>query len=216
MSSRTEAQPRRSRGRPKLEDLAALEAVLLSVSSQIFFKKGYGATTMSEVAQAAHMSKTTLYSRFPSKADLFRAIVAEQVACWGSGRYHTPVDHSQSSLEDILYAYGNVVLRAGMTEDIIQVHRLLYSESGRFPELGEIADARFRLGTQFVADQIERFAQSDNVPCRDAVAAAETFMMTLMGWVSVTVIGNRVVPPHARNTWLRNTVTAFMAGRPAW
>jgi AcrR family transcriptional regulator len=60
-------QPRRPRGRPKTDDLA-LKARPLLVGRQLFFRHGYGATTMSAVAQAARASKTTLYARFPSKA----------------------------------------------------------------------------------------------------------------------------------------------------
>ena len=61
-------QPRRPRGRPKTEDLAALEARLILVGRQLFYRHGYGATAMSAVAEAARVSKTTLYARFPSKA----------------------------------------------------------------------------------------------------------------------------------------------------
>lgn len=215
MSSSLETVPRRRRGRPKAEELEGLEARLIQVGSRIFFKKGYGATTMSEVAKAAHASKTTLYARFPSKADLFRAIVADQVASWDTGLHHTPIEHA-ATLEQILLAYGDILLRAGMTADFIQLHRLMQSESGRFPELGAIADARFRRGVDFLTSQIRLFAERDNMPCGNAAGAAEIFLMTVMGWVSVKVVGNLAVSPEDRKARLADMVSAFLNGRSAW
>ncbi len=208
-------QLRRPRGRPKAQDLAALEARLVVVARQLFFTNGYGATTMSAVASVARVSKTTLYARFASKAALFRAIVAEQIESWDTGLHHTPMEHCDT-LEETLQAYGDVALRAGMTADFIQLNRLIYSESERFPELGEIADARFRLGAQYLAGHIRAFAERDDTPCRDPDAAAELFLMTLVGWSSVMVVGNRVVQPDERKIWLHNTVRTFLAGRSNW
>jgi AcrR family transcriptional regulator len=208
-------QPRRPRGRPKAKDLAALEGRLVLVARQLFFRHGYGATTMSAVARAARASKTTLYARFPSKAALFRAIVAEQIESWDTGVHHTPIDHCET-LEETLLAYGAVVMRAAMTPDFVQLNRLLHSESGRFPELAEIADARFRLGVVFLATEIRRFAERDGAPCRDAEAVGELFLMTLQGWFSVVVVGDRKVRPEARKAWLQNMVRTFIASRSTW
>ena len=208
-------QPRRPRGRPKSEDLAALEARLVTVGRELFFRHGYGATTMSEVASAARVSKTTLYSRFPAKAALFRAMVAEQIQSWDTGINHTPVDHAET-LQDLLLAYGDVVLRAGTSSDFIQLDRLLYSESGRFPELAEIAAARFRLGVDYLAGQIESFAARERAPCRNAASAAELYLMMLTGSVNAAVLGDRTVTAAQRRTWLENAVRVFIASRASW
>lgn len=212
----SDVQPRRPRGRPKAEDLAGLEARLILVGRQLFFRDGYGATTMSEVASAARVSKTTLYSRFPSKAALFRAIVADQIAKWDeAGLHHTPMPDF-ATLEQTLMTYGDILLRAGMTADFVQINRLLHSESGRFPELAEIADARIQLGIDYLAGQIRSFAEREGAPCRDPEAAAELFLMMIVGWSSVVVIGNRTVSPAARKAWLAHTVRTFIGGRSSW
>lgn len=208
-------QPRRPRGRPRADDLAALEARLLLVARQLFFRHGYGATTMSAVARAARASKTTLYARFPSKAALFRAIVADQIRSWDTGLHHTPMPDYDTLGETLLF-YGDIVLRAGMTADFLQLNRLLYSESGRFPELAEIADARLRMGIDYIADHIRRFAEPEGAPCRDPQAAAEFFLMTLNGWCIAVIVGDRKVSPAARRAWLQNMVRIFIASRSSW
>ncbi len=207
--------PRRPRGRPKLDDLAALEAHLIQIGREHFFRHGYGATSMTAIAIAANVSKTTLYKRFPSKAALFHGIVARQVTDWDTGLHHTPIPDFDT-LEETLRAYGVVLLRAGMTPDFVQLNRLIHSESGRFPELGEVAGARFKLGAQTLADYIRIFAVRERIPCGDPDFAAELFLLTSIGWCITTVIGNKVVPPGERDAWLDKTIRIFLASRPAW
>lgn len=57
------------RGRPK--DLEKREAIF-DAARKLFREKGYGNTSMQEIADAAGVSKLTLYSHFADKEDLFR------------------------------------------------------------------------------------------------------------------------------------------------
>lgn len=215
MSSGAKVQPRRRIGRPKAEDLVALEAHLIDIGSQFFYEHGYGTTTMSAIAAAASVSKTTLWSRFPSKADLFRAVVARQIESWDTGENHTPIENSES-LEKLLRDYGDIVLRAGATPAFVQLQRLTYSESGRFPELAELAHNRFQRGIDYLANYIRVFAERDAVPCRDAHIAAELYLMMLNGWCSTTVLTDRKVSAADRAGWLDVAVTNFLASRLNW
>lgn len=209
------AQPRRPRGRPRTEDLAALEARFRLVARELFFRDGYGATTMSDIAEAARTSKRTLYARFPSKAALLHAIVEEQVESWDTGVHHTPIDGCET-LRDFLLAYGAIAMRAGMSRDFLQLDRLLHSESGRFPELAEIAEARFRRGVEYLSQNIRAFAESDGVPCRDPDFAAEHFMTTMMGRTAIIVVADRTVRQAEVMDWLERIVAGFLAGRAGW
>jgi AcrR family transcriptional regulator len=207
--------PRRPRGRPKLDDLAALEARLIHVGREHFFRHGYGATSMTAIATAANVSKTTLYKRFPSKAALFQGIVARQVADWDTGLHHTPIPDFDT-LEETLRAYGIVLLRAGMTADFVQLNRLIHSESGRFPELGAVAGARFKLGAQTLSNYIRTFAVREGIPCNDPDYVAELFLLMSVGWCITMVIRNQVVTASERDAWLDKTIRIFLASRPAW
>lgn len=57
------------RGRPK--DPEKREAIF-AAARQLFREKGYGNTSMQEIADVAGVSKLTLYSHFEDKDDLFR------------------------------------------------------------------------------------------------------------------------------------------------
>ncbi|MDB5779184.1 MAG: bacterial regulatory s, tetR family protein, partial [Polaromonas sp.] len=48
---------------------------LLAAALTVFVERGYAATRLDDVATLAGVSKGTLYLYFPSKEDLFRAVV---------------------------------------------------------------------------------------------------------------------------------------------
>ncbi len=65
-----------NRGRPK--DRGKREAIL-SAARELFMGHGYAGTSMDSLANAANVSKATLYSHFADKDTLYRAIVEGKV-----------------------------------------------------------------------------------------------------------------------------------------
>jgi AcrR family transcriptional regulator len=53
---------------------------LLDAALDLFVEKGFSATRVDEVAARAGVSKGTLFLYFPSKVDLFKAVVRENIA----------------------------------------------------------------------------------------------------------------------------------------
>lgn len=209
------APPRRPRGRPKAEDLLALEDRLISVGRQIFFREGYGAATMDAVAAGALCSKGTLYARFPSKAELFRAIVQDQMAAWENGVQAHPLGLS-NDLETTLQRYCELWLRAGLSDDYVNLSRLIFAESARFPELGEASRMSFNRGIATITGVIQHFAERDGVPCKDPKAAAEMLISTVAGWVYDAIRANAPLTPTAGKAWLDNAIRVFVASRAFW
>ncbi|MGB8364559.1 MAG: TetR/AcrR family transcriptional regulator [Rhizomicrobium sp.] len=209
-----EIEPRRARGRPKAEDLGELEARLIRVARQRFVANGYGATSMNEVAKAARVSKGTLYSRFPSKADLFRAIIDEQIQHTGSGVRH--LGPKPKTLEAMLRIFAERALQDSLCREVVQLNRLMYSEAERFPELGEAAWARSRIGVQQVSEFIREYAAKDGVRCRDPEAAAEMFTTLLRGFYGDVMLRGRAVIAAEIKAWTRKMLKVFLAGRRSW
>ena len=57
----------------------ARPAELLEAALALFVEKGYAATRVEEVAARAGVSKGTLFLYFPSKEELFKAVVRENI-----------------------------------------------------------------------------------------------------------------------------------------
>ncbi len=71
------ATTRTSRSRPGAPRRAKKRAQILDAASRIFATRVYHLVRMDEVAHAARVGKGTLYRYFPSKEDLYLAIVDE-------------------------------------------------------------------------------------------------------------------------------------------
>ncbi|ANY67399.1 hypothetical protein BBD42_13625 [Paenibacillus sp. BIHB 4019] len=55
---------------------------IASTAKQLFVQKGYGAVSMNEVCESSKVSKGSLYHHFPSKEQLFLAVVEEDSEQW--------------------------------------------------------------------------------------------------------------------------------------
>ena len=107
---------------------------LLDAALTIFVDKGYAATRVEEVAALAGVSKGTLFLYFPSKEELFKAVVRESIA----GRFQEWNDElaqfegdSAELLSRTLHSWWE---RIGMTA-ASGITKLVLSEAGTFPEI---------------------------------------------------------------------------------
>src|ERR1700749_710020 len=69
-----------ARGRPPTEEVATRAERLLDVATEVFLEQGFKGASMSEIARRAGASKQTLYPRYPSKAELFAALVERRAS----------------------------------------------------------------------------------------------------------------------------------------
>lgn len=91
---------------------------------------------MSSIAAAVGGSKTTLWSYFPSKQDLFAAVIDDMVERYGEAlRVPLPPDGNPA---DTLRALAQSLMKTLMRPQIIAFHRIITGEAGRFPEIGAL------------------------------------------------------------------------------
>lgn len=207
--------PKRERGRPTLEEVAEIDGQLLDYALQEFLRNGYGGTSMTRIVKAAGVSKTTLYSRFSSKEQLFRAIMYKQM-----DRALTAtllrLQTGSHNLEEGLLSYGERSLELSLKGSLLGVNRLVFAESHRFPELGVAAAERTQLGILQIADFIRRCAEADGKTCTDPKAPAEAFVLMLRGYYTNVMLSNRPEAPSVRTQWLKRTIHALISSHLEW
>jgi hypothetical protein len=140
--------------------------------------------------------------------------IAYSDACSGYAALRSP--KGKLDLVGGLRAYGNRTLEISLEGDLLQVNRLIYSESARFPELGLAAAERSQSGIDDVAIFIRTCADADAIPCRDPQAIAEAFIFMLRGWYVDMLLTNRQVSVRQRQRWVDTAVQALVAGRAEW
>lgn len=106
----------------------------VAAAREAFFTNGYGATSMSAIAAKVGGSKTTLWTYFPSKQDLFAAVIDDLVARF-SETLEVPLD-THGEIEEELCRFARALLGTLHSQPIVDMHRLIIGEAGRFPELG--------------------------------------------------------------------------------
>jgi AcrR family transcriptional regulator len=62
-------------GRPSKKQAAATSLRIIETAAGLFAAQGFAATSMEQVASACNAGKDTLYRRYPSKLELFAAVV---------------------------------------------------------------------------------------------------------------------------------------------
>jgi AcrR family transcriptional regulator len=205
-------QPKR--GRPTQEQVAAIDAVILRVGCEMFLEQGYAGTAIEAVAATAGVSKGTLYSRYATKADLFRAIATERMRAWEAASVLPPA--GDAPLDEQMFRYGVRMLEALRTPEIAAFDRLITNEAGRFPE---IAEAFYQQGyvraiTQ-LATMIDASAADTGRPVIDAQGVAASYIYGLLGWHRAVGLIRTLTREDCAQQ-VRRLLAIFMGGRATW
>lgn len=155
------ATPRR--GRPRAEDAGEVDRRILDAAMSVILDVGYSRASMDHIADVARASKSTLYSRYPTKAALFAAVVTQ------SG-FVLPAPDAAGTLRERLIAAGLQLADETLTEASIALMRATSAESDSFPD---VAREGFRLGFESCARHIAVAATDSDA--EDVVQAAMPF-----------------------------------------
>ena len=208
----TKTTTKAAKGRPRQQDIAAIEENLLNVATAEFREHGYGAASLNRIVSAAGISKTTLYSRYASKAELFLAIVQQQITEMAPDSVLPP----KSDLHEGLTAFANHILRKSLNDDMADINRLMFSESARFPELAAAAADRTARGIKRIAAFIDQCAEADGIPCRNPQRVAEVFILMVRGWYMNVLLTNQKGSATARKRWVDDAVNILLNSRQNW
>lgn len=107
----------------------------VDTAREAFFAHGYAGTTMSSIASKVGGSKTTLWTYFPSKEELFEAVVDDIVRQYGEMLHiDLPVDEDVVA---VLRRFANILVPTLMTDPLLSLYQLVVGEARRFPHLAE-------------------------------------------------------------------------------
>ncbi len=104
---------------------------IVAIAREVFREKGYAETSMAEISARLGGSKSTPYSYFPSKEELFVAVMLDM-----SGRSAEAMLDELAQADDIRSGLGTVIGRLMShlcTPEMIDFRRMLIGEVGRTP-----------------------------------------------------------------------------------
>jgi TetR/AcrR family transcriptional regulator, mexJK operon transcriptional repressor len=164
-------------GRKRLQDERVAE--LLDIAAEVFISEGFAAASTNKIARLANASKTTFYSRFPTKKDLFLAVIERRMNRVFEQVARFPED---ATMEKTLRTFSANLLRIALAPEQIRLIRMISMESGRYPELAR----RFyvngpRRGENSLAAYLSSQIKSGNLRDEDPHAMARHLVSLLTG-----------------------------------
>lgn len=153
---------------------------ILDAGRRMFINHGYSAVSMDAIAEAAPVSKPTLYKHFNGKSALFAAVIEAHCQSLLSALKTQQSQHldPKAGLTTIAHAFIDTLY----TADALQLYRLIIAEQQQFPELGRLV---FSLGAEPVlaqlASYLEELHQQQVLYIADIKLATQLFFGMLKG-----------------------------------
>lgn len=195
------------RGRPRSTEK---HEAILAAARTLFTREPYERVSLDAVADAAGVSKVTIYSHFPDKDSLFVAAISSECEAAFS---RIELDTSESApLEEVLVALGCEFLTAIFDPEIDRLHAVILSESQRRPELPAVFYEKVvhRLTTLFAA-YLQRQAEAGRLRIRDPYKAAVQFLAIVQGEFRYRVeLGMPAATPQEREAYVRDCVATLL------
>ncbi len=161
-------------GRPKSEEKAES---ILDAASHLFMTEGMERTSMDAIAQAAGVSKQTVYSHFRSKDELFRACITCKVDEYGLAAASLPPG---ASIDQKLAVTGRNFLTLIRDPEVMKMFRLMIAEATAFPKVStSFHESGPQATVQFMASIFHAHLSDDDTPV--AMQAAGDFIGLLKG-----------------------------------
>ena len=129
MNKAASTTPRQRRKEARPQEL--LEAALA-----LFVERGYAATRTDEVAERAGVSKGTLYLYFPSKEELFKAVVRSNLSALIAEAQEL-ADRFTGSSSELLRLLLNIWWQRVGNSAAGGISKIILAEVGNFPELAQ-------------------------------------------------------------------------------
>lgn len=189
-------------------------AEIVAVAQDLFFRDGYAATSMSQIAVAVGGSKATLYNHFQSKDELLRAVVQEVMEMrpedYGAGA-------EPAQFQAWLAWFGRATAKKITSYSYIALQRLAAAEAQRFPEIGLMIEAGVMRNFPEIEKRFADAMQAGILRRGDPHVASEHFVEMCLGWMLRRLLWN--IKPAAEDEeidrYVDNAVAAFLHGYAA-
>lgn len=193
-------------GASRADQTAAKKRRLLQIARQQFIRDGYRAVTMDAIAQAAKVSKRSLYLWHEDKAALFRACLIQ-----GAERFPTPLFDPNSQLEESLTMFGMSLYGEFTQPATLDMGRMLIRESH---DLSEIHATSIRSHKEYLVAPLTDYFTKNGLAGADAEDIAELFISMILAPVHNHLLMQTSLPDEQTvKDHINRSVTVFLTGQ---
>jgi TetR/AcrR family transcriptional repressor of mexJK operon len=216
-----EALPRNSRrgsgGRPTREEAVRRDARLLDVATTLFMERGFDGTSIDAVAEAAGVSKPTVYARYHDKRDLFAAVLRERIRQWlaplSAAAEAQATEASPKSIKTTLHELSRHMLAYTLAPEAGALQRILSAQAVQFPELAKLANEEGWLrAVRAVSSLLGQAAARGQIKVDDPDLAADIFLNLVLGHCKRLVLYGIAADPKTEERHRKAAVDFFLNG----
>lgn len=203
------------RGRPSASQVVAIDGAIIATARQMFLENGYANTSMEAVASSVGVSKGTVYSRYPNKSDLFKAIVTDRLAAWSLSAT-ADAETKPDNISERMFRFGIEFLTGMRVPEVSAFDRLIMSEARRFPEVyRDFHDQGYLPFVDLLVADITALGNTSGWPLQDARSIATSFVAGLHGWYRMSSLLEEPTTEEV-SAFVARLVAIFVGGRAAW
>ncbi len=208
-TAKLSARPRRWQRQPDARPQQILEAAF-----RVFGTHGLHRATLDDVAAAAGITKGTIYLYFPSKADLFTAMLKSRVNDIMPAVESPKDGRSGPTTQRRLSTLGRHLYRFFRSRAWLAMYRSVVSEAGQFPEAAALL---YREGilpaNRRLAEVIQRGIARGEFRGVDPLVAARAFAgMFQIFAVSQGLLGGHHIHPLSEDKIVQTVTEIFFNG----
>jgi AcrR family transcriptional regulator len=199
-----------SGGRPPRDAVEELAARVIACAARLFMERGYAGVSIEAVAAEAGVGKNTIYRRHTTKADLFQAVVDEQIRV----RLRAPEGIAAGDLASSLRRLSILLVAAALNPETTALQRLMIAEAVRFPEIAAIClDRAFRPAIAMARSVLQQHAGNRAAPAELDFAAEQFVAAIVYGPHLHALLGRRdLTTAEAVQQYADRAVTLFLGG----
>lgn len=184
----------------------------VETAERLFLERGFAGTSVNEVVRRAGGSLATLYEEFPTKGDLFEAVVSRRAATLFDERA-LAAGEGRSAREQITELAAHMQALA-LSRDGLSMFRLAVTEGPHFESLRHaILEVSMERYLARIAARLDDISRECGLGVADARVAAGWLLSLVTGQIQFAAAcgdPNRTTA-RAREGALSNAVDAFMA-----
>lgn len=185
---------------------------IIDGARRVFFDKGFDAASMDAIARAASVSKATIYVYFPSKVDLFGALMEADRKQTAERLFE--FDPREIDLEQQLLRIGVSFMTMMVRPDHIRLVRMVIGVAEKFPAVGRtFFETGPALGGRRLSQLIARHVECGRLEVDDGEAAGFDFLNLCQGNLVKNLLFGSLETPSAEDIEAQVTraVRVFLA-----
>ncbi|QFR34129.1 TetR/AcrR family transcriptional regulator [Ancylobacter sp. TS-1] len=183
---------------------------ILGGAREVFLSAGFDGASMGEIARMAGVSKGTLYVYFPSKEELFSALVTEECQRTAEACFDMGVD---ADVREALTQVSHRYIRAMMEPAHVRTVRMVVGVAEKLPQIGRAyLQAGQEAGVQRLGDWLRLKAERGELAIDDPELAAWQFIIGCHAKLVMPLVFGDETPPDAASVerLVVHTVDSFL------